>query len=393
LNNKINLFFIGDAVQYTGFQKVSSSIFKYLPREDYDLRVLGVNYHGDPHPYSYPIYPAGIYNDVYGINRIKQIVHEWTPDIIFILNDAWIIRDYLEEIKTIYKDKAMPKIVLYVPVDAEDHLKDWYKDFVFASKVVAYTQFGKKVIEKAAPDLLVDVISHGVDNQDFFKIEGPSRREIKAALFPDREDYLDSFIVLNAGRNQPRKKIDITIKGFAEFAKDKPENVKLYLHMGFIDSGHINVFEIADRYNLGERLALTTTDKGPQTSSVDVLNLIYNATDVGINTGVGEGFSLPNIEHAVTGAPQVVADHSALHELYLDCGLLIPARIPLTQDKIMTTGYLVTVEDVANKLNEIYTNKILYRTLADKCYKKFTSPEFSWENISKQWDSLFKELM
>jgi glycosyltransferase involved in cell wall biosynthesis len=287
----------------------------------------------------------------------------------------------------------MPKIVLYIPVDAEDHLKDWYKDFVFATKVVAYTQFGKRVIEKVAPDLVVDVIPHGVDNKDFFKIEGISRREIKGALFPDREDYLDSFVVLSAHRNQPRKKLDITIKGFAEFAKNKPENVKLYMHCGFVDSGHINVFEIADRYNLGERLAITTTDKGPQNSAIEVLNLIYNATDVGLNTGVGEGFSLPNAEHAATGAPQVVADHSALHELYSDCGLLIPARIPITQDKIMTTGYLVTVEDVAQALENIYADQGLYSLLADKCYKKFTSPEFSWETISHTWDELFKSIM
>jgi D-inositol-3-phosphate glycosyltransferase len=43
--------------------------------------------------------------------------------------------------------------------------------------------------------------------------------------------------VLNANRNQPRKRIDITLRGFALFAVDKPETVQLYLHMGSEDMG------------------------------------------------------------------------------------------------------------------------------------------------------------
>jgi hypothetical protein len=40
----------------------------------------------------------------------------------------------------------------------------------------------------------------------------------------------------NGNRNQPRKRIDLTVKGFIEFAKDKPD-ARLWLNMGAKDMG------------------------------------------------------------------------------------------------------------------------------------------------------------
>jgi D-inositol-3-phosphate glycosyltransferase len=394
----VNLLALCDSGNVTtGFSKVSTSIFKFLPKADYDLRVIGVNYLGDPSPLPYPVFPANLGGDVYGVNRIGELTENWTPDIIFILNDAWIIKNYLVEIKKVFAKKVMPKIVLYTPVDAEDHDPKWYVDFPLASKIVTYTEFGKKVIEKAAPELMVDIIPHGVDHQDFFDITEVhpevTRRMIKQELYPDREDFLDSFVVLNTARNQPRKKLDITIKAFAEFSKNKPENVKLYLHAGVQDNGHINILEMANRCGLGERIIVTNTENGPQHVPTALLNLIYNATDAGINTSLGEGWNLPCMEHSVTGAPQIVAGHSALKELYSDCGLLIPAKIPWTQDKIQTTGYLVTIEDTAQALETLYSDTILYNSCAYRCKTKFNQPMYDWSVISGQWDTLFKSIV
>jgi len=389
---KIKVLWCSDAVVPTGFSKVTHSIIKFLSPEEYDLRVIGVNYKGDPNPYSYPIFPAGLMRDAYGVNRIASLVELWTPDIIFILNDVWIVRTYLKEIKRLYEGKTLPKIVVYTPVDSEDHSPSWYKDFDVVSQLVTYTQFGKNVIEKAAPLLDVQVIQHGVDHEDFFKFQGVSKRVIKQQIFPDREDFLDSFVVLNANRNQPRKRLDITLTGFAEFVKGKPENIKIYMHCGRIDQ-HIDILEFSDRLNLGERLLVTNTKNGAQTVPVALINLIYNCCEVGINTGIGEGWGLPNFEHASIGMPQVVAGHSALKELYSDCGVIVRPRYSWTQDNIMTKGKVVTPEDVATALDKIYNNRTLYDTLSKKSFEKFNAPEYDWSNISLIWDKLFKSLL
>jgi len=393
--SKIKLGVWGDAVTPTGFSRVLHSIIKGLSPEEYDIFWLGVNYYGDPHSYKdLRIYPAGLgtFNDPYGFSRAKSIFELEKPDIIFLLNDAWILDTCLNIIKETYGANKRPKLVTYVPVDAGDHNPDWYKNFDIVDKVVAYTEFGKAMINMAAPDLKVSILPHGVDSSTFYKIDAP-KLEIKKQLYPNTADYLeDSFIVLNANRNQPRKRLDLTMQGFAMFAENKPENVKLYMHTGIQDQ-HINIITLALRYGIDKRLIITNHKTGVQTVPDTALNLIYNGTDAGLNTSIGEGWSLIQSESAITGAPQVVAGHSALKELYQDCGVLIPVSQAHVIDKIMTTGYIVNPVDVAEKLEYLYSNKEVYDTLSKKSIEKFTSPIYQWSNISKQWSEIFKDLV
>jgi D-inositol-3-phosphate glycosyltransferase len=392
-DNKIKVLWFSDFVIKTGFSRVSHSIIEHLPKDKYDLSVLAVNYFGDPHPYPYKVYPARAKGEIYGVNRVNEICEVEKPDLIFLINDSWITKDYLEELKKVYKGKALPKIVTYIPVDAKDHDPEWYVNFDVVDQMVAYTDFGRDVITKAVPPLegKVAVIPHGIDNKTFYKIDAP-KEELKKSLYGNRADLVDSFIVFSGNRNQSRKRLDILLYGFELFSRDKPENVKLYMHCGIQDQ-HINVYKLAKRLGFAERLVITNRNNGVQQVPEERLNLIYNATDVGVNTGVGEGFGLTQIEHSITGAPQVVADHSALHELYEDCGLLIPTSYDVTLDHIMTTGRIVRPEDVAEKLEMLYCDEGLRHSLSLKGLQKFTQSKYSWSNISQQWDELFSSLL
>ncbi len=391
---KIKVFVIGDAVVPTGFSRVLHSIMQYLPRDIYDISWLGINYYGDPHEYTYRIYPASnkMVGDLYGMSRLEDLLDSEKPNIIFLLNDVWVLDTYLQKIKSFYEGKEnRPKIVTYFPVDAEDHDPEWYRHFDIVDKAVVYTQFAFDVVKKAVPYINFEILPHGIDHSIFFKIP-ESKKDIKSKLYPNRADFLDSFIVLNAGRNQPRKKLDVTMRGFKLFSEGKPENVKLYMHCGVKDSS-MDIIKLAGRLEIDKRLILSSRSNGVQVLTNGRLNLVYNATDVGLNTSLGEGWSLPNCEHAVTGAPQVVANHSALRELYSDCGVLIPAETPIVLDNIMTTGYLCTPEDVAASLEEIYQDKGNYNKLSKKGLEKFTSDIYSWKNISKRWDNLLRSIL
>ncbi len=388
-DKKVKILFWADQVTPTGFSRVAHSIIEHLP-EYYDVCAIGVNYMGDPHPYKHRIYPASAGGDIYGLQRFEGIYQHEKPDMIFMVNDAWVLNPILNVIRKTCGDK-LPKIFCYVPVDAKDHDPDWYKNFDIVHKIIAYTQFGKNEILKAAPELepKISVLPHGVDTSRFHRMP-LTKRQVKAKLYPNQEDFLDSFVVLNAGRNQPRKKMDITMEAFKLFAEGKPNNVKLYMHTGMTDA-HINVPRLAKRLGIDTRLIMTNSGTGVQAVPISHLNFIYNATDVGINTSSGEGFSLPSIEHSVTGAPQVVPNHSAMTELYYDCGLLVPANTKLVLDNIMTTGYICKPEDVAEKLEALYTDKDLYTSLSQNSIEKFSALEYSWKDITRRWVQLFEE--
>jgi glycosyltransferase involved in cell wall biosynthesis len=283
-----------------------------------------------------------------------------------------------------------------MPMDSTLLDESWFEHFDIVDRIVAYTEFGKSVMLEAKSDLDIQVIPHGVDRDTFFKLPQP-KEEIKASVFPS-EDYADTWVVLNANRNQPRKRIDIAFEGFAIFAKDKPMSVRYYHHAGISDVGY-DILRLARKlgrkyeYNVEERLIVTNMHRGTQSVPEDKLNAIYNATDVGINTSLGEGWGLTNIEHAMTGAPQIVPDHSACRELFQDVGLLIPTSQEICFEQTLTYGQLVTPQAVAEQLEIMYNNPELSRELAAKALDKFNKPAYSWKNIAKTWHKLFLEVL
>ena len=383
------ILFVADGVAATGFRTVSHNIISNLPQEEYDIHHLAVNYFGDPHEFSWKIYPAFTGGDLLGIARLKQIASAIKFDAIFILNDIWLIDKYLEALKEIKIE--LPKIIIYFPVDSSELENNWFKHMDIVQSINVYTKFAQKEVILADESLNVNVIPHGIDTKTFFKL--PMKRDdIKRVVFPQREDLEDSFIVLNANRNQPRKRMDLTIEGFSLFAEGKPKNVMLYLHCGIIDTG-FDIIRLARRYNIEDRLILSNLEMGTQKVSEQKLNYIYNATEVGINTSFGEGWGLVNHEHAVTGAVQILPDHSACRELFNDCGVLIPIKYKLHNTDTLTLGSYISSEDIASGLNKIYYDKEYYNKLSIKGFNKLSNEKYHWNNIVKKyWLPIFKEV-
>lgn len=385
------ILWISDGVTPTGFGRVAHSIIKNLDSEIFQVLHLAINYFGDPHPYNHMIFPAPIRGNIYGMDRIKEF-RDAKLDMIFILNDLWMVNEYLREIKKFY-DPA-PPIVIYFPVDAKEFDRTWFENFDIVSQAVVYTKFGYEVAKAAAPDEIdFEILPHGIDTELFYQLM-MSKEEVKKIAYPDSPELFEeeSFIVLNANRNQPRKRLDIALQGFGLFAEGKPDNVKYYHHAGIRDVGW-NIPKLAHRFGMDKRLLLTSMEEGVQKIPDNKLNLIYNATDVGLNTSMGEGWGLPSMEHAITGAPQIVSDNSASNEIYHDIGLLVSSVIDQTFERVETVGTVVRPEGVAEQLEKLYSNKELYNELSRKGIEKFSGPEYNWENIANKWSNIFKRVL
>jgi len=412
MSEKVKVLWIGDGVTPTGFSTVNHNIIKELSSESFEVHHLAVNYFGDPHKYNHLIYPATVpsnysFGDLYGQMRIGELSFN-NFDFIFILNDIWVIDRYLEEIKRVYTPDKMPKIVVYFPVDGYGYQKSWFKNFDIVTNAVVYTEFGKKTVLDIKPSLesKLSIIPHGTNLKDFFRFE--DKLQAKKEIFSPVTDMSleDSFIVLNANRNQPRKRLDLSIQAFAIFAYGKPTNVRYYHHAGIKDAGW-NLFELVDRidnsfklagkYDNGEttlksRIVITSLEQQVQQVPIEKLNLVYNACDVGINTSLGEGWGLVSTEHAATGAPQIVPDHTACAELFEDCGLLTPIKLTAFDSVTLLDRGFIDVQELAKQLELLYTNKELRESLGQKGQDKFTSEKYQWSYIADQWKELFKEL-
>lgn len=391
----------GDGAVPTGFARVMEGIFTPLA-ERYEIHQLATNYRGDPHSYPWKLYPAEAGGDRWGANRLPTLVEKLRPSLFFILNDIWVQHAYLRELA---KMKEPPPVVLYCPVDGGPLDAESVEPLRGVRRCVAYTEFGRGVVEAAVraqrakdPSFnfpVVEVIPHGVDTETFHPLEGEGvsqRLHARQLLFQGLPDLEGRFIVLNANRNQPRKRIDTTIRGFALFAQNKPPGVNLFLHMGVEDVGW-NVILLARRYGVEDRVLMSSLNKVMQTVSARQLNVVYNACDVGLNTSSAEGWGLPSFEHAATGAAQVVPRHSACAELWEGSGLLVEPALSVINEKILTEGWLVTPEGVAGALERLYADRELLKEMSERAYRNATRAEYRWENISARWDALFREVL
>ncbi len=387
------LLVIGDAVAHTGFARVIRGIFSQLV-DRYTIFQLGVNCWGDPHDWPWPIYPADIERYSLGEHRIPELVRKLRPDLVFVLNDPEALARYLVPLRSF---EALP-VVLYGaynagPVDPED-----LAALEGCTRFVVFTEFARREVEEGLArsrepiDLPpIEVLPLGVDTEVFHPLDPDRRRARRMArqrLFPDHRELHDAFIVLNANRNSPRKRIDVTMEGFARFAKGR-SGVFLHLHMGVRDLGW-DIQRFARRLGIGERLILTQAGESiPDLSDVE-LNALYNAADVGINTATSEGWGLISFEQAASGLAQMVPGHTSGEELWHGAAELLRPTLSLTDPTRGIAEHLIDPAAVASALHHTPSR---LRMLEQAALKHARDPRYRWDNLSVAWDRIFQETL
>lgn len=275
------------------------------------------------------------------------------------------------------------------------------------SRYAVYTRYALQEVEAALDRLQerrsgfirprMDIIPHGVDTTTFRPLtdhdspdEGTRRLRARKLLFPGQPELHDAFIVLNANRNQPRKQIDLTMKGFARFAAGKPSNVKLYLHMGIEDRGW-NIVIMSRSLGIADRLILTSDENSHPNLPPERLNLLYNACNVGINTASGEAWGLVSFEHAATLAAQIVPRHTSQIELWQGSAEWAEPVMTLTNTGVLNEAHLVSPESVASALERLYADDDYREMMSRKAYDNSRKDEYHWAAIAEQWKNVFEE--
>jgi len=394
--NLPRMLYVGDFPVQTGFGVVSTNLIKTF-KTMYDVHVLGVNYYGDYNPLieGLKIYPAsGGGSDIWGKERLGEIIAKVKPDIVFILNDPWIGRDYAETIDQMRKlnPKLKTKFMIYTPVDAENIKQDFIDGLKSYDSVITYTEFGKNELSRGEKGLTdVKVIPHGVDFKSFYPIQ--DKKAIKRAMNLGEDDY----IVLCLQRNQPRKRLDLTLYYFSEWVKryNIPANVRFYYHGALQDFG-IDILQWADYLGIGDRIAISSPNIRPDAGlTVEQLNMVYNVADVFFTTTAAEGWCLPVAEAMAVKCPAIIPRHSALAEWpegnarYMEC-YPFPS---LTDRGLNTIHHITEMESAIEALHEMYTNARKRRLLGESSYKHITQDKFNWTVIGTQFVEIIDELL
>lgn len=399
---------IGYNTSGTGLTRVMHSVMGRLA-DRHEIHYLGIGYSGEVVRQQgltiYPTNPTG--GDVFAAFQAMRIIEEINPSLLFILHDIWTFEYYLRLLGR-YRDRL--KIVAYVPVDGRIVNEEDVEPLQQTDRVVAYTRYARSGFEQAFHRLsekrgggdfpAVAVVPHGVDRDRFYPLPelidadfAPrGRANAKSKVFGGLTGLDESFVVLNASRPDKRKRIDLTVAGFAAFAAGKPANVRLCLHQALRAEVEEQLMaSLIRQHGVGERVLLNPLAGG--IVGDDELNLLYNACDAGINTAMGEGWGLACFEHAAAGAAQVVPDHTACGELWRGRGELIPtARSYVPEFSVLEMGE-VSVEGVAQALENLYRDPQHYQQLARAAFALTQRNEYSWDSIARQFENLFVALV
>ena len=402
----VKLIAIGYNIFGTGLTRVMHAIMRRLA-DRHEIHYLGLGYSGeivrDRGLTIYPTNPSG--GDVFAAFQAQRLIDEINPALIFILHDIWLFEYYLRLLGP-YRDRL--KIAAYIPLDGKLINAADAASLAQADRVVAYTEFARGQFEAAFDRLrakdegrdfpAVEVIPHGVEVESFFPLPeltqaafaSTGRAAAKQKIFSDLADLENSFVVLNASRPDGRKRVDLTIEGFARFAAGKAANVRLCLHHAFLGEREAGQIRSLIQQHCPERVYLNPLPGG--VVGDDALNLLYNACDVGINTSMGEGWGLVSFEHGAAGAAQIVPDHTACGELWRGRAELIPpARSYIPEFSILEMGE-VSAAGVAQALENLYRNPQRRQELAKAAFASARNPAYSWDVIARQFDDLFIRL-
>jgi D-inositol-3-phosphate glycosyltransferase len=395
VSTRLKLIAIGFNTFGTGLTRVMHSILGRLA-DRHEIHYLGIAYSGETVRElgltMHPTNPEG--GDVFAAFQAARMVEEIQPDLIFILHDIWMFEYYLRILGP-FRDRV--KIVAYIPLDGKIVRASDASPLCGADRIVVYTEFARAQFQQAQLPT-IDVIPHGVDLDRFFPFpellaagfESRGRAEAKRKVFrglePDR-----SFVVLNASRPDRRKRVDLTIEGFAVFAANKPANVRLCLHHAIIgERERDQIQSLIQRWGLEDRVFLNPLGDGVRDDAE--LNLLYNACDVGINTSMGEGWGLVSFEHGASGAAQIVPNHSACSELWNGRAELIPpARNYVPEFSVLEMGE-VSAQGVAQALENLYRDPARRRDLAEAAWRAAQNPAYSWDAIAGEFEHLFAAL-
>jgi D-inositol-3-phosphate glycosyltransferase len=368
------VLWIGDAACDSGFSKCTHQTLPSIIEAGWDVAVLGLNYRGFPHTYPYRIYPASVKGDLLGTRVLHEVIGLEKPDLVVIQNDPWNVPHYVAKLNEL---KQRP---ITVGAMAVDGLNPPGRMMNGLDHVVFWTSFGQQESERSGFIKPSSIVPLGVDLSIYTPGDKvAARQSLGLPEFTQR-----GFWVLNVNRNQPRKRLDLSIQYFSEWMHSRGvRDAFLYFHVCPTGDVGIDCDQLAGYYNLARHFILAEPEVYRGASEAHLVQT-YRAADVQINTASGEGWGLTTMEGMACGVPQIVPDWAALGEWAAPAAHLIKCDA-----QSVTWGGPNVIGGVPNKWEFIEALDGMYREhQARENYRQaglalVERPEYRWDSIGR----------
>lgn len=363
------MLLVADAVVSSGFARSARAYVDGAIAAGWDVHVLGLNYHGDPHDWPCKIYPCAPGGDMWGLGRLPELVGKIAPSVVVVQNDPWNLPRYMKAIGT-----GVPTVAV-LAVDGKNMAQAIKLNGLAGA--IFWTQFGEQEARKGGYVGPAAVVPLGVD-LDIYKPQ--DRAEMRRLLLPPRAH--ESFIVGCANRNQPRKRMDLLISYFAQWVREfKRHDAMLYLHVAPTGDKGYDLRQLMAYHGINDRLILQEPEVGYGLSERS-LAAQYATWDVGMTATQGEGWGLTTMEGMACGIPQIVPRWSALAEWPGDAVASVPcSEIAVTPGYVNVIGAIMDREDAIAALDLLYTDSDHRHALGARGLAHVYQPHYRWKAI------------
>lgn len=375
------LLVVGDACVPTGFAESTHRIIEGLDYHyggAYDVSVLGINYKGDPDKqkeYPYDVWPTHA-GDPFGVTRMKELIEKLGPAAVIIQQDPWNFRSYLNWTGNV-------PVIGIVAVDGKNCRGAELNGLTSA---IFWTKFGEEQAKLGGYTGPSDVVPLGID-LDVYQpndcMETRERMGIVRAL-AQRGLPPNTFIVGSVGRNQVRKRLDLTIEYFAEWVKTRNvPDAALWLHVAPTGDDAYDLSSLGKYHGVSDRLMLPSVAPG-HGASRETMVRVYSIFSILFSTTVGEGWWLPGMEAMACGIPVVAPDFSAIGEWMKGAALLIPCTSSHCHPPrgISSIGGIADKAAAIDALDAMYHDAQIRADHSQAGLELVRRPEYRWTNIA-----------
>lgn len=316
---------------------------------------------------------------------LEHYIRRYGLDAIVSLYDAYVLG---------FGKPSKPWAAQF-PIDTQ-LTKVWVNHVLNADYVVAISHFGYEELLKHFPDFMVKEIPHGVDTSIFKPRTEEEKQEIRRKWDIPQDSFLMLTVAANWGERKNLCQLMITFKRFLETHKDATlylyTNLKEHCPQGY------------DLINFADELGIMDHVLGPKFNPIldsiedEAMAELYAASDVYVNTSMGEGFGLPIVEAMACGVPVIATNSSSMPELVEGRGWLVetvprdmwedvPVWIPL-----LARYPVPNLNSLLECMKESYENPEKRREYGMKA-REFALNNYDWDRcIISKWEALLKEM-
>lgn len=350
---------VGDSGVSSGYGRIEAEINRNLVKRGYHVMAASLSYDGllpaayDSEPLPYHV--ASLQGKPNWPDCVMAIAGAFQPDAVWVTQDA----PYSGIVRGLPIDWSRVAFIMTSPVDGAPIYPAWIETAKQSDAVLTISEFG--VSAWADAGIQAGLTRPGINPNKFYRLSDDKRTEIrgKLGIAPD------AFVLSVAAQNQGRKSIPQMMKGFFDFAKDKP-TARILLDMDAVSPAGWDLPSLCKQNRWDESKVIYRVDA--QQKGIMELRERYNAADAHSVLAFREGFGLPILEAMACGVVSMAQDWCAGTEVLKDGrGILIPSI-----DYFMPStwgGALDKLPDIGvftSKLQWLYDNADERRAMAKR---------------------------